>query len=174
VTHDFPSGWQQLRLGPIEEVVWSAAEVQFNIKGADQFATDALDPDHFVAEDRCQSGVIDGTHDWQLLELVFDVSPKADVVEISFYLTGQGRAWVDDITLEPVKDDLKQIVCKDSISGRPLLGASRSFVVSSPKFENLDFELKPPFELDWHCRRTCTGPKRPTGLHLGQSKSCPE
>jgi hypothetical protein len=104
---------------------------------------------------RCQTALIDGTHDWESRDLDFDVPAKADVVVLRFVLTGQGRAWVDDITLESAHDTQGRIACEDSIPNRSYPGSEEDFGNFKPRLEDLDFESKPPFQLDWHRRRVC-------------------
>ena len=49
-----------------------------------------------------RSASVHGRSDWQELSLDFTPGEKAHVVRVGFYVSGHGRAWLDDVLLMPV------------------------------------------------------------------------
>jgi hypothetical protein len=57
--------------------------------------------------DNMMNRPIKGTTDWKKYEVVLDIPEDSKDIFFGFLMAGRGRAWVDDITLEPVGKDVK-------------------------------------------------------------------
>lgn len=55
-----------------------------------------------LAFDNMQSRPITGTSDWQIYQVVLDVSEEASLVNFGFMLTGPGQVWMAGVTLDEV------------------------------------------------------------------------
>ncbi|EMI41522.1 serine/threonine-protein kinase [Rhodopirellula sp. SWK7] len=57
-----------------------------------------------VGFDNMQSRRVAGTHDWHEVEIILDVPDDASVITFGAILTGDGRLWVDDLSIAVVDD----------------------------------------------------------------------
>jgi hypothetical protein len=60
-----------------------------------------------IAFDNMMNRPVKGDTDWKKYEVVLDVPDSAEEIVFGFLLAGQGQAWVDDIELEVVGNDVK-------------------------------------------------------------------
>ncbi|CAG0936708.1 hypothetical protein TFLX_05593 [Thermoflexales bacterium] len=56
---------------------------------------------------------IQGTTDWQKYDLVLDVPAEATHISFAFFLMGRGQAWVDDVQLEVVGQEVATTEAKE-------------------------------------------------------------
>ncbi|MEP6171878.1 MAG: serine/threonine protein kinase, partial [Rhodopirellula bahusiensis] len=90
-----------------------------------------------VAFDNMQSRRIEGTNDWQEVQIVLDVPKDASVLTFGAILSGAGRLWVDDLSLAVVDQDVES-------TRPPMQGRKQEIQVAEGLSEsplNLDFEL---------------------------------
>jgi len=59
-----------------------------------------------LAFDNMQDRPIKGTSAWTRHEIVLDVAPDATYISFGILLTGAGQAWIDDLSLDPVGNDV--------------------------------------------------------------------
>ncbi|WP_053061042.1 serine/threonine-protein kinase [Rhodopirellula islandica] len=90
-----------------------------------------------VAFDNMQSRRIEGTNDWQEVQIVLDVPKDASVLTFGAILSGAGRLWVDDLSITVVDQDVEP-------TRPPMKGKKQEIQVAEGLSEsplNLDFEL---------------------------------
>ncbi len=62
--------------------------------------------DSILAFDNMDSRRIRWTRDWQEVEVVLDVAPKAQTITFGLILVGDGKVWIDDVRIEAVGKDV--------------------------------------------------------------------
>jgi len=63
--------------------------------------------------DNMQNRPIIGTTDWTRYEIVLHVPTASEQVSLGVLLQGNGRVWIDDVTLEVVSDDVPSTHCRE-------------------------------------------------------------
>ncbi|GAB5516667.1 serine/threonine-protein kinase [Rhodopirellula baltica] len=90
-----------------------------------------------VAFDNMQSRRIEGTNDWQEVQIVLDVPKDASVLTFGAILSGAGRLWVDDLSITVVDQNVEP-------TRPPMQGKKQAIQIAGDLSErplNLDFEL---------------------------------
>ncbi|WP_286765431.1 MULTISPECIES: serine/threonine-protein kinase [Rhodopirellula] len=90
-----------------------------------------------VGFDNMQSRRIEGTNDWQEVQIVLDVPKDASVLTFGAILSGAGRLWVDDLSLAVVDQDVEPT--RPSMQGKKQEIQVAEGLSESPL--NLDFEF---------------------------------
>lgn len=62
--------------------------------------------------DNMQNRAITGTTDWARYEVVLDVPPESKRINLGLILAGNGRVWIDNVTLEIVDDNVPTTYCQ--------------------------------------------------------------
>ncbi|MCP5100776.1 MAG: hypothetical protein GY943_34940 [Chloroflexi bacterium] len=63
--------------------------------------------------DNMQNRPIVGTTDWMRYEIVLDIPTASEKLDFGVMLAGNGRVWIDNITLEIVSDDVPSTHCQE-------------------------------------------------------------
>lgn len=71
----------------------------------------------FINQYNLPEGMLTGKKRWQQYEVEFQATADVRELEIGFYYLDKGKAWFDDVTIEPVADNPKEVpqLAKDYI-----------------------------------------------------------
>lgn len=100
-----------------------------------------------LALDNSEDRRVEGTHGWEVRDIVVEVPPEGITILLGAMLTGDGELWVDDLSFEPVPDGVPlttepEVVVTDQPYERPL------GVFSAPTNMDFEREMEDPVEAD--------------------------
>ncbi|WP_419949256.1 hypothetical protein [Candidatus Palauibacter sp.] len=100
-----------------------------------------------LALDNSEDRRVEGTRDWDVRDIVVDIPPEGITILLGAMITGDGELWVDDLTFEPVADDVPlttepEVVVTDQPYERPL------GVFPTPTNMDFEREMEDPMESD--------------------------
>ncbi len=100
-----------------------------NVEGSARLFLEIIGKKYRHGGYQCHSNTnhgISGTNDWQLFSVIIDAHKKAQYINYGVSLTGKGRVWIDDISMEVVDSETPITPFETPIKEQP---------------ENTDFEL---------------------------------
>ena len=100
-----------------------------------------------LALDNSEDRRVEGTREWEVRDIVVDIPPEGVTILLGAMITGDGELWIDDLTFEPVADDVPlttepEVVVTDQPYERPL------GVFPTPTNMDFEREMEDPMELD--------------------------
>ena len=100
-----------------------------------------------LALDNSEDRRVEGTREWEVRDIVVDIPPEGITILLGAMITGDGELWVDDLTFEPVANDVPlttepEVVVMDHPYERPL------GVFPTPTNMDFEREMEDPMELD--------------------------
>jgi len=104
-----------------------------------------------ATSDFMQRRPIRGTSDWQKQELVLDVPASAIGITFGFLLNGGGQAWLDDVMLEVVGQDVTLTGQAGGFYGADSIPSTSRALTDQRKRQTVAYRLSPqrPVNLDF-------------------------